>query len=106
MNKMVMLDYTFLFEPDNTWGHLYQFESELSKFFASRGFEAQIVKSIEGQQGRRILLIKRVDPLHQPGNPPEKSVGPQQQLTSMQQVFPPKKQNKPKFIPTKGYLKR
>lgn len=64
MNKdLVMLDYSFLFEPGAPWTNLYQFEDELGKFFSARGFQGQIVETMKGQGSRRVLLIKRVDPL-------------------------------------------
>lgn len=61
MNKnMAFLDYTFLFNPVETWQHLSQFESDLADFFATLGLEAEIVKSVNGQPGKRLLLIQRV----------------------------------------------
>jgi len=60
-HNFVFLDYTFLFDSNDTWQHLHQFEGDLSKFFAERGFQAEVIKTVEGQIGKRILLIKRID---------------------------------------------
>lgn len=59
MNKLAFLEYIFMFNPEESWGHLYEFENQLAKFFTAQGLEAQIVKTVEGSGSRRILLIKR-----------------------------------------------
>ena len=58
-NELVSLEYLFLFYPDEAWDNLREFEKDLSAFFEAYGLEAVIVKGVEGQQGRRILLIRR-----------------------------------------------
>lgn len=57
MKKIVMLDYTFLIDPVETWQHLFQFEKSFSDFLAQHGMEAQIVNPLDGSRGRRILAI-------------------------------------------------
>lgn len=57
--KAVLLQYNFLFDPADTWSSLYDFEQDLLKFFDSKTLEAEIVKSVEGQNGIRILLIRK-----------------------------------------------
>jgi len=57
--KAVLLDYMFLFDPANTWQHLYQFEQDLAKFFKSHGFESEIIKNVEGQTSKRLLYIRK-----------------------------------------------
>lgn len=64
--KYVLLDYKFLFEPDASWTSLSAFESDLADFFAAYGLEAEIIKSVDGQMGNRILLIQKMETL--PGN--------------------------------------
>jgi hypothetical protein len=63
MKNFVMLDYTFLFDPNSSWSHLSQFEGDLAEFFSANGLRAEIVEPMKGQIGRRILLIKRIDPM-------------------------------------------
>ena len=62
MNKnnkeYVFLEYTFLFDPNDTWDSLQDFEKSLGKFFGNEGYEARIVKTVEGQTGKRILMIE------------------------------------------------
>lgn len=57
--KIVLLEYNFMFDPSESWQHLWQFEQDLSNFFNAHGFEAQIIKTIEGQSGKRVLFIKK-----------------------------------------------
>jgi hypothetical protein len=57
--KIAFIEYAFMFDTETGWQHLYQFDEELSKFFGERGFEAQIIKTVEGQGARRILYIKK-----------------------------------------------
>jgi hypothetical protein len=61
--KYVFLDYTFIFDPTDSWQHVSQFESDLSDFLGAYGFEAQIVNAIGGQPGKRMLLVRRIDRL-------------------------------------------
>jgi hypothetical protein len=61
MKQPIFLEYTFLFDATSTWQHLSQFEDDLANFFIDRGFQAEVVKSINGQTGRRILLLAKVD---------------------------------------------
>jgi hypothetical protein len=64
---MVSLEYTFLFDSEETFAHLNIFEKALAKFFDENGLEGEFVTGVEGQPGRRIILIKRkpkgVEPL-------------------------------------------
>lgn len=80
--KMAFLEYMFIFDTAEAWQHLYQFEDDLAKFFKERGFEATIVKTIEGQaSGRRILAIKRVDVLAKENKQSNKS--PKEQIIAL-----------------------
>jgi hypothetical protein len=58
--NLVMLDYTFLFDPTGTYSNLFQFEQDLAKFFKDGGFEMQTIKTLEGGLGRRIAYITPV----------------------------------------------
>ena len=61
--NFVVLEYLFMFNPEETWDSLSGFEKDLSKFFNEHGAEAVIIKSIEGQQGKRVLLIQKKEEL-------------------------------------------
>lgn len=58
--NLAFLEYSFLFDPTETWQYLSKFESDLAKFFGSLGYQAEIIRTVEGQVGRRILYIRKV----------------------------------------------
>ncbi len=64
--KCVLLDYLFMFEPDKTWQHRYQFEADLTKFLSEKGLTASVMPYIEGGTGPRIIHIeKTVEPIQE-----------------------------------------
>ena len=59
---MITLTYTFIFSQEaNIWNHVYQFENDLADFFASNGLECEVIKTVEGSMGGRMLMIERID---------------------------------------------
>lgn len=69
MKNMVILEYLFMFNPNQTWGHLYEFEKSLAEFFNSKGMEATVVKTVDGVQGRRMLVISKKEVTTLPTTP-------------------------------------
>ena len=65
MKGMEFLEYIFIFDPSTTWSHLYDFEKDLADFFASKGFEAETIRSIKGQLGKGVLYVKKKDKVEQ-----------------------------------------
>lgn len=61
MKDVAFLEYTFMFNPVDTWQNLYQFEDQLAEFFKTKGLEANIVKTVAGQSGRRIMMISKIE---------------------------------------------
>ena len=69
--KLVYLEYTFLFDPSETWPRLSQFETELAKFLATKGLIAEPVRDILGKNpivlqkpvlsGKKIIQIYKSD---------------------------------------------
>jgi len=59
--KYVFLDYIFIFEPSLTWTSLPSFESDLADFFAAHELESEIMRTADGQVGKRVLLISRME---------------------------------------------
>lgn len=57
----VILQYTFLFDPSQAWSHLNQFENDLADFFAAQGLEANVIPSVKGQNGVRIMELSKID---------------------------------------------
>jgi hypothetical protein len=61
-SNLKFLDYTFLIDAENSFSHLYEFEKTLADFFASRGLQAENIKSVEGSLAKRLMFItKRQD---------------------------------------------
>ena len=69
---MVILEYMFMFNPSQTWSHLYEFEKSMAEFFNSKGLEAEIVKTVEGSPGRRMLIISKKEVTTLPTTPTPK----------------------------------
>lgn len=63
MKQLIFLEYTFLFDAADAWQHLSQFESDLSDFFRMHDLDVGIVKTIGGQAGKRIMILKKVGEL-------------------------------------------
>ncbi len=61
--NIALLKYSFMFDPNETWSNLYQFESDLNMFFSGKGMEVEIVKTVEGAVNDRIMYIKKKDEL-------------------------------------------
>ena len=57
--NLALLKYNFMFDPIETWSNLYQFESDLNTFFATKGMTVEVVKPVEGSGGERIMFIKK-----------------------------------------------
>lgn len=60
MKNAVFLDYTYVFDPSDTWSHLFEFEETFAAYLKTIGFEAIKVKRSEGQQGRGMMIIQKV----------------------------------------------
>ena len=58
MKDIVYLEYCFIMEP-GTYAHLDLFEKSLADFFAEEGLEAQMITTIGGYRGRRMIYIRR-----------------------------------------------
>lgn len=57
--QAVFLNYTIMFNPDETgWNSLSDFESSLATFFRMNKMDAEIIRSVTGQSGQRILFLK------------------------------------------------
>lgn len=82
--KYILLSYQFLFEPDASWTSLAAFESDLADFFGAYGLEAEVIKSVDGQMGNRILLIQKSEQL--PGGITNTSVKPTPKIIVKEQV--------------------
>ncbi len=94
---IALLEYTFIFDPSETWSSGYQFEKTLADYYGAHGVEAEIIPT-QGGTGRRVIYLTAIQipeakPVKQetkpvkiePKTPPEnykKFVKPQQQQDS------------------------
>jgi hypothetical protein len=63
--KLALLKYMFLFDPSDTlWTTPNEFERKLTDFFASVGFEAQLVPTA-GNTGEKVIQVSSMDKLSQ-----------------------------------------
>src|SRR6266478_780042 len=85
IEKLVMLDYTFMFDPKDTYQHMYQFEQDLGSFFKEHDMEATAVKTISGGSSKNILYVCRKAALPPP--PPPSKKQPSQVLNKMSSKF-------------------
>jgi hypothetical protein len=111
MSKLVFLKYAFLFDAAESYSHLYQFERDLADFFKTKGFVAELPKMIEGYQGEKIILLKRVDSMiaptlkQQPGRP-QSIQGKFNQMRGHKLNAKERDFRKGKLLTRKGYLKK
>jgi hypothetical protein len=80
--QFAFLDYTFIFDT-STWSHVSQFDADLADFFSAYNLEAQKLNSISGQPGKRVFLIRPIEPLIAPIQPNKPSKPVQQILKEM-----------------------
>jgi len=121
--KLVFLDYTFLFDPGETWQHLNQFETDFAKFLATKGLIAEPVKDILGKNpiilekpvlaGKKVIQIYRSDKLGIPTSNQQPLQGRPMNTKTMfdkqrEHLVRPKERDfsKGKVLTRKGYLKR
>ncbi len=91
--KIAILEYSFIFDPSDTWSSGYEFENQLADYFAAHGIEAQIVETAGGT-GRRVIFMSRLNLMPKIENKPNPQVT--NQIKKVQQQAPPK--NFKKFI--------
>ena len=60
MKKLAFLEYAFIFDPDASWGNIYDFENDLGKFFKEQGLEANVIDAVRGHVGRRVIFITKI----------------------------------------------
>jgi hypothetical protein len=72
MAKLVILQYSFLFDPSETWGKMSEFDSSFSQFLAEHDMEAEIVTPI-GVVSSKILFIHKKEKQIAPPPQPEKT---------------------------------
>jgi hypothetical protein len=73
MVRIIFADVTFMFDNNSPFAHYFEFEKSLFDFFDSKGLQAEVIKSMEGAVGKRIVLVTKKPDMGQPE--PPKPVG-------------------------------
>lgn len=92
MSNIALIQYSFMFDTGEGWTNLYQFEGTLVKYFDSLGYEADILKTVEGARGMRILMLKKKPMVTAPTKAP---VGRPQSMGSKFKEMATRKLRKP-----------
>ena len=59
--SMVSIAYQFIFERDaNIWNNIFAFESDIADFFKTNGLEADMVNTVDGSNGLRVIIIRKM----------------------------------------------
>lgn len=58
--QIAYLEYTFIFDPSETFQSGTKFEKFLSDFFGDHGYEAEVVETV-GNTSRRVISITKVN---------------------------------------------
>lgn len=99
--KIAVLEYSFIFDPSDTWSSGYEFENQLADYFAAHGIEAEIVETAGGT-GRRVIFMQRMEvKMTEPQKPNTQA---RDQIRQVQQKAPPKDYKK--FIKPKHFDNR
>lgn len=72
MAQLYILKYSFLFDNNSPFAHLWEFEKLFTEFLNSKNLEAQLIKAVEGSQSERIMVISRKSqiPIAEPSKNP------------------------------------
>lgn len=65
MKKPVFLECMFLFDAEDAWSNIYDFERDLSKFLKALGLEGKLINAVRGSTDRRIIYVSRIKDLLQ-----------------------------------------
>lgn len=58
---MISLQYNFVFSKEaNIWNNLYDFENDLFDFFAAHGIEGELITTVDGSSGGRMMLLDKI----------------------------------------------
>ncbi len=96
-DQLACLEYLFIFNPADTWQHLYQFEDAFAKFLQEHGMEGKVLDSIDKGGSRRIIQIR-------PSlNPEDVSDADRNQATEEFMKIPPQKPKDQLKIMMKGF---
>ena len=67
--QIVFLEQKFMFDPSETFAHLFEFDQALSKAFEAMGMEVEIIRGVDGMSSARVFFIKKKPDLPPPAPP-------------------------------------
>ena len=59
MKSLAFLEFTFLFDPSETWESISTLEKDLASFLETKGLEAEVIMPA-GINNRRVLFIRKI----------------------------------------------
>ena len=84
MSKQVaLLEFSIMFDPSETWSHMYEFEATFAAYLKSIGLQAEVMMPV-GQGTRRVVYISKIpdiEPIAPPVEEPQK--GPKEALKDL-----------------------
>lgn len=61
-DTFVSLTYQFIFSKQaNIWNTIFDFEKDLNVFFMSNGLDAQVINTVRGSTGGRIIMVRKFE---------------------------------------------
>ena len=84
MSKQVaLLEFSIMFDPSETWSHMYEFEATFAAYLKSIGLEAEVMMPV-GQGTRRVIYISKLPDIEpQVPAPPAEVKGPKEALNDL-----------------------
>jgi glycyl-tRNA synthetase beta subunit len=80
---VAFIEQTIIFDPSETFAHLYQFEAKFSEFLKINGLEAEVMEPY-GNTTRRVLFIRKIEEVEAVEPPPQPEIkGPQQAIKDL-----------------------
>lgn len=61
MSKQIaLLEFSVMFDPAETWAHMYEFEASFANFLKFIGLEAEVMMPV-GMGTKRVLFIRKIE---------------------------------------------
>jgi len=79
---VAFIEQTIIFDPSETFSHLYQFEAKFAEFLKINGLEAEVMEPY-GNTTRRVLFIRKIEEIEPVELPKPEVKGPQQSMKDL-----------------------
>ena len=83
MAKIALVRYTFVFEPAQTFAHLYEFENKLGEVLKLNGLQAEVIESGSGAVTDKTFYLSKIEEVPVLVPPEEPIKGPQQAIKDL-----------------------